>query len=348
VITEYEMLGQEGYVEIRVLQRQGKSIKAIARALGVSRNTVRKYLRSDGPPTLQAPSARASKLDPFKGYLQARVTAAAPNWIPASVLFDEIKARGYEGGISILRDHMASLKPQAKPDPLVRFETPPGQQMQVDWGAFRLGPGRLSAFVATLGFSRHTFGTFVGDERFDTLMRCHEQAFDAFGGVPQEVLYDNMRTVVQDRNAYGKGLHRFHPGLKDVAHHYGFIPRLCLPYRAKTKGKVERFIGYLRRSFFVPVTSRYRQLGAPLDRDTLNTELQLWLDRTANARLHGTTGLIPAEQLVTERASLQVLPPRYLSGSTRAHPSGQWTAPSFAAEQLQHPLSVYDALLEDA
>lgn len=342
------MLGQEGYVEIRVLHAQGYGIKAIGRELGVSRNTVRKYLRSETVPTFQAPAGRSSKLDPYKDYLAARAAAAAPKWIPATVLFDEIKSLGYDGGISILRDHLATLKPQAKPDPLVRFETEPGQQMQVDWGAFRLEDNRLSAFVATLGFSRHTFGAFVENERFDTLVACHEQAFDAFGGVPREVLYDNMRTVVQDRNAYGEGLHRFHPGLKDVAHHYGFLPRLCRPYRAKTKGKVERFIGYLRRSFFVPVASQYRQLGQRLDLDTLNAELAVWLERKANARQHGTTGLVPAEQLVVERPALQPLPPAYVSGDPRPGMSRAWTAPSYTAERLQHPLSVYDALLEDA
>jgi len=107
------------------------------------------------------------------------------------------------------------------------------------------------------------------NEQFDTLRDCHEQAFDAFGGVPLEVLYDNMRTVVQQRNFYGRGLHQFHPGLKDLAHHYTFMPRLCRPYRAKTKGKVERSIGYIRRSFYVPLISRYKQLGEPLDLDTV-------------------------------------------------------------------------------
>ena len=252
------MLGTEGFVDIQVLHRQGMSIKGIARELGISRNTVRSYLRTDSAPAFKACQSRSSKLDPFKDYLQQRVAAAHPNWIPATVLFEEIKANGFTGGITILRDHMATLKPKCRPDPLVRFETPPGQQMQVDWGTFRLGPVKVSAFVATLGFSRNTFGTFVENEQFMTLRTCHEQAFDEFGGVPKEVLYDNMRTVIQARNAYGKGQHRFHPGLRDFAHHYGFMPRLCQPYRAKTKGKVERFIGYLRRSFFVPVVSRYQ------------------------------------------------------------------------------------------
>ena len=341
------MFGQEGYVDIQVLHRQGMSIRGIARELGVSRNTVRRYLRADQIPEFKVCRSRPSKLDPFKDYLQRRVAAAHPNWIPARVLFDEIKTMGYPGGRTILSDYMATLKPRRRPDPVVRFETPAGQQMQVDWGAFRLGSTKLSAFVATLGFSRFTFGTFVENERFETLRSCHEQAFDEFGGVPKEVLYDNMRTVVQARNAYGKGQHRFHPGLWDFAHHYGFMPRLCLPYRAKTKGKVERFIGYLRYSFFVPLVSRYRQLGESLDRELLNLELTSWLERTANSREHGTTEQVPAEQLLIEREELQALPPRYADGQPRHIATPHKPLRShWPVETLQHPLSTYDALLE--
>ena len=164
------MLGQEGFVDIQVLHRQGVSIKGIARELGVSRNTVRKYLRADQAPEFKACRSRPSKLDPFKDYLQQRVAPGHPDWIPATVLFDEIKAMGYPGGRTILCDHRATLKLRRRPDPL-------------DWGAFRLGSMWLSAFAATLGFSRNTFGTFVENEQFKTLRTCHEQAFDEFGGV---------------------------------------------------------------------------------------------------------------------------------------------------------------------
>jgi transposase len=108
--------------------------------------------------------------------------------------------------------------------------------MQVDWGSFKLNGHGVSLFLATLGWSRFSFGVFVGNEQFESLRDCHEVAFDTIGGAPVEVLYDTMRTVVQQRHAYGRGLHRFHPGLKDLAHHYTFLPRLCRPYRAKTKG----------------------------------------------------------------------------------------------------------------
>lgn len=340
------MLGREGYVEIQVMHRQGKSIRAISRELGVSRNTVRRYLRSKTVPEAQTRLAKPTKLDGYRGYLRARVDAAHPDWIPATVLFDEIVALGYQGRVRTVSGFLAPLKPKAKDDPLVRFETLPGQQMQVDWGAFKLNGKRISLFLATLGWSRFNFGQFVDNERFETLRRCHEQTFDAFGGVPTEVLYDNMRTVVQQRNAYGCGLHRFHPGLNDLAHHYTFLPRLCRPYRAKTKGKVERSIGYVRRSFFVPLVSRYRQLDQVLDLEALNLEFARWLALTANARVHGTTAEVPDERLTQERLVLQPLPPSRLGGQPRSGQVDRSLTTQFPVEILQHPLSVYDDLLE--
>ena len=132
------MLVAEEAVEIRVLRRQGKSIREIARTLEVSRNTVWRYLRSEGLPRYQR-KARASKLDGYKHYIEEQVRATAPDWIPATVLLRELKALGYESGYSILKDHLATLRPVAKPDPVVRFETEPGHQMQADFATIRRG-----------------------------------------------------------------------------------------------------------------------------------------------------------------------------------------------------------------
>ena len=340
------MLGQEGYVDIHVMYRQGMSIKAISRELALSRNTVRRYLRAKSVPQAQPRAAKPTKLDAYRGYLLARVKAAHPDWIPARVLFDEIVALGYSGCVRSVSGYVATLKPQRRDDPLVRFETPPGHQMQVDWGAFKLNGQRVSLFLSTLGWSRYTFGVFVDNERFECLRACHEQAFDAFGGVPCEVLYDTMRTVVQQRNAYGRGLHRFHPGLNELAQHYTFLPKLCRPYRAKTKGKIERAIGYVRRSFFVPLVSRYRQLDQPLDLAALNLEFARWLALTANARVHATTGEVPHERLERERAALQGLPATRCAGQPRPIVTQRTLTAPFPVQTLQHPLSVYDALLE--
>ena len=240
---------------------------------------------------------------------------------------------------------MATLRPQQKPDPVVRFETEPGQQMQVDWCVFRRGKAPLSAFVATLGWSRYVYVEFTTDERFATLRRCHENAFAYFQGAPREVLYDNMRTVVAERHAYGEGRHRFHPGLWDLANEVGFTPRLCRPYRAKTKGKVERFIGYLRHSFYVPLRARLKQSGLELDAETANVEVLKWLRDVANARVRRTTGEVPAERWQSERESL--LPAAHASNVVALHPphAGITPAKTYPADNLQHPLSVYEAVL---
>ncbi len=126
------MLTQEQGVEIRVLSRQGKSIRAIARELGISRVTVRRYLSDPEPGSYKPRGARPRKVDPFVPYLQARIEAARPDWIPASVLFREIQERGYTGGTTQLREYLSAFKVTVKDDPVVRFETPPGQQAQAD------------------------------------------------------------------------------------------------------------------------------------------------------------------------------------------------------------------------
>ena len=160
---------------------------------------------------------------------------------------------------------MHDLKPTLPVDPMVRFETAPGEQMQVDWVEFRKGKNPLYAFCATLGFSRVSFVEFVTDIKVETLIACHQHAFEYFGGVTRRVLYNNMKTVVLERDASGEGEHRFHAGFLDYARHCGFVIKLCRPYRAKTKGKVERFNGYLRGSFYVPLVATLKQAGLTLD-----------------------------------------------------------------------------------
>jgi transposase len=332
------MVGVEAALEIRVLHRHGKSIREIARETGSSRNTVRRYLRDEEAARYTPRPPRSTKLDPFKAYVTERLGSAAPEWIPASVLLMELRERGYCGGYTMLKRFVASLKPKTAAEPVIRFETGPGEQMQVDWAVIRRGENRLSVFVATLGWSRATYVEFVTDERVETLIEAHENAFFAFGGVPREVLYDNMRTVVLQRHGYGRGRHRFHPGFLDFARHCGFRPRLCAPYRAQTKGKVERFIRYLRHSFYVPLASRLAQEGLIVDRETANLRVGRWLREVANVRVHGTTGEIPAERLAQER--LQPIPTPYAGRSVRSIHKKPVPHPIVG---LQHPLSLYDA-----
>jgi hypothetical protein len=128
-----------------------------------------------------------TKLDPYRAYITERLGSASPEWIPASVLLMELRERGYCGGYTMLKLFMASLRPKQAVEPVIRFETEPGEQMQVDWAVIRRGSNRLSVFVATLGWSRATYVEFVTDERVETLIEAHENAFLAFGGTPRQV-----------------------------------------------------------------------------------------------------------------------------------------------------------------
>lgn len=341
------MLKGEEVMEIKILQRQGYSIRAISRELGISRNTVRQYLRNEAEAGYKLRTARPSKLEPWKEYIRGRIEAASPNWIPATVIEREIRERGYTGSIRLLRYYMAALKPKAKEEPLIRFETQPGEQMQVDWGVFRRGKEPLSAFVATLGYSRYTYVEFVTDERFETLQACHKNAFEYFQGVPKEILYDNMKTVIQQRNAYGAGLHRFHPGLWALAKQTGFSPRLCQPYRAKTKGKVERFIKYLRYSFYIPLEASLKQAGLILDVETANIEVRKWLRDIANERIHQTTQEQPTVLWKKELPALQTYETYEspVNQSNICDNNGGLSIPAaWERINLQHSLHVYEAI----
>lgn len=333
------MLTLEEAVTIQVLSKQGRGVREMARELGVSRNTVRKYHR-DGKPQRYGPRpARPSKLDAFEAYLRERL--AVDVRLEASVLCRELRERGYDGCESQVRARVAALKPKAPAEPLVRFETEPGRQMQVDYAEFRFGGLLIYAFVAALGFSRRLFVRFVDTLAFEALRDCQVAAFEAFGGVPHEVLYDNMRTVVLQRNAYGAAKHRFHPGLWTLARDYGFTPRLCRPYRAKTKGKVERAIGYLRRSFFAPYAATLVQQGQTLTLEGVNTAAAHWVATVADVRRHRTTGELPALRFERERGALLPLPVLAIAPSVREIQRAATPIPR-VSEPLQRPLAAYD------
>lgn len=313
-------------------------MREIARQLGCSRNTVRRYLRDEGAKRYGPRVPRPCKLDPYRAYVLERVEQARPRWIPATVLLREIVERGYTGGISQLKALLAPLK-RVEPEPVVRFETPPGRQMQADFTVVRRGRDPLLALVATLGYSRASFVKFTTAEDAAALCGALREAFDYFGGVPAEVLMDNAKSVVIERDAYGPGLHRWNDALLNLADECGFTPRLCRPYRAKTKGKVERFNGYLKGSFLVPLAASLKVSGLALTAELANRHVRRWLDEVANERVHGTTGEVPAVRLAEERAVM--LPAPALKAPPRVA-----TKVAMPVESLQHPLAVYDALLE--
>jgi transposase len=336
------MLTKEIFVEIHVLHKQGYGIKAIARQLGISKNTVRKYLKQpmELPAYTPRPN-RPTKLCPYKPYILERIEAAKPHWIPATVLFREIKAQGYEGGLTRLRSFIFPYK-QTKPDPIVRFETEPGLQMQVDFTTIRKGKHPLKAFVATLGYSRATYVHFFDNERNESWLHGIKEACHYFGGVPRECLFDNTKAIIIERDTYGEGQHRWHPKLLDLSQDYGFSARVCRPYRAKTKGKVERFNGYLKGSFITPLAASLKQSGLKLDVDTANSHIGRWLHDIAHQRIHGTTGERPQVLLEKERYHLLSLPANITDIEAPPVPILSGVLPF---ESIQHPLARYDQLL---
>jgi len=334
------MLAKESQVEISILHRQGKGIREIARETGLSRNTVRLVLRGKSDEIYGPRLARPKKLDAHEEYIAQRLASAGDRGLAATVLLREIKERGYDGGISQLKLLLAKLRPPQVAQPVVRFETEPGQQLQIDFVVFRRGEQPLRAFTASLGYSRMSYVEFVDNERVETWIACLERALIAFGGVPKSILSDNPKAIVLERNAYADGRHRFHPMFNDFAHHYGFAVKLCQPYRAQTKGKVERFHRYLRESFYRPLQSRL----SPLDLDvvTANGEVRVWLDTVANIRVHATLKERPRDRFDREKPSMSPLPLPYGGKRIDDQPKQlRAQAVPMPIESIQHPLSVY-------
>ncbi len=271
--------------EIMELKRQGLGVRAISRLTGYDRKTVSKYLAASGEALAYGPrEVGPGKLDPFKEYLNQRLQAGVWN---AQVLLRELRGRDYAGGYTILKSWLQPQRQAAQTAAVRRFETPPGKQAQVDWGhlgslAHAKGHAQLWGFTMTLGYSRRLWAEAATDQRLGTLLRMHEAAFAAWGGVPEEILYDRMRTVWTGVDERGEII--WNPIFLDFARYWGFVPRLCRPYRAQTKGKVEAGVKYVRRNFLCGLQGR-----EPAGLEEFNAQLRMWTAEVANERIHGTT-----------------------------------------------------------
>lgn len=175
------------------------------------------------------------------------------------MLFREVKELGYNDSLSLLRQYLYEYRGRPQPEPVIRFETETGKQMQVDWGQMRGGKQPIHAFIAVLGYSRGMMVIFTDNMRNTHLNTVHRLTFEFFQGVPQKIWYDNMKTVVMERDAYGQGQHKLNQSFYQFAKSMGFIPKLCHTYRPQTKGKVERMVGYVRANFFSPL---FYQIGS--------------------------------------------------------------------------------------
>lgn len=292
----------EEWLDIHMLRKQGHSIRKIARLTGNSRNTVRRILRQKAPSGFDA-AARTSCLDAFKDYVKKRYEECA---LSAVRILEEIKPMGYTGSIYPLRRYLETLAQPAKAlkKMTVRFETAPGEQAQVDWaycGRFPNAEGKLISiyvFVMVLCFSRMMFIKFTTSMRLPVLLECHLEAFRFFGGWAACLLYDNMKQVRINQQEWN-------PQFLDFANYYGIVPKTCRIRRARTKGKVERPVHYVKDNFL-----NGRSFA---DVDDLNLQGLGWLNNTANVRIHGTTKCKPADLFTGEKLTVyaSIAPYRY-------------------------------------
>ena len=290
-------------VMILDLYRQGLSLSAIARRTGMDRRTVTKHVKCDLEPPHYGPRhPRSTVITPVEAYLRERI-AAFPH-LNDSRLLRAIQERCYTGGYT-MKDVLRPVRPVAPQPSERRFETPPGKQAQVDFAHFRTtftdtpqAERVIWLFSLMLGHSCLMWARFVNRQDLATVLRCHIAAFEALGGTPSEVLYDQMKTAVVGE-IDERGI-VYNTKLFDLAAHYGFVPKACRAYHAKAKGNVERHFRYAREDFFLGRS--FRSL------DDLNAQFRQWLDTVANVRRHATTCRIIVEHFAEEKPYLRALP----------------------------------------
>jgi transposase len=271
------------------------SLRKIARHLHIGRRTLAKYLETPVPPSTRRP--RASKLDAFKPAIH-ELLAQDPH-ANAVVIAQRLRPLGFTGGLSILKEHLHSVRAQsAAKRAFVRMEPAAGERFEIDWGHFGAlsyqGHARkLYAFCLVECHSRKLYVEFTHSQSFETFVRCHVHAFEALGGVARELWYDNLATAVAEHDG---NLVRFHPRFLAFAREYNFFPRACHVRAAWEKGKVERAVGYLRQNFW--------PLRTFTDLADVNSQVRRWLDEVAHQRRHRETGQTPAERFRPETLCL--------------------------------------------
>lgn len=310
------MLTTDQWTTIQTLRRQGRGIRGIARALDLSRNTVKAALKQPEAPTGARPKRGSRVLGHWLAQLPALAQAVGFN---AQRVFQDLRGAGYAGSYLTVQRAVRPLRESATSEAVLRFETAPGEQGQVDFGSTWVWLGiarvRVHCFVMTLGYSRRQYVEWVLDEGLATLLACHHHAFEHFGGMPAELLYDNPKTIVRRHDADGKVL-EWHPILSDALAYYGVSPRACRVYRAQTKGKVESGIKYVKRNF-VP----NRESASLAD---LNAQTDAWNATIADVRIHGTTHQRPLDRFREEASALLPLGSR--PAYVIEHPAGRKVA----------------------
>lgn len=277
----------------RFMMESGMQVTEIASQLGVHRSTVYRWQQGKSPGRRR----RRSKLDPYRDYIRSRLRDYR---LPATVMIRELQEQGYDGGITILKDFMKEVKEEYVQEVVDRFETEPGRQAQIDWGecGLLMHEGRrrkLYLLVVVLGYSRYMWAEFTTTTRRPELIRLMERAFRETGGVPRELLVDNMRQVV-DQPRQGATPALVNRDFEEFSRWWGFRTVACPPYWPRTKGKVGRGIDYVKRSFL-----EGRSFSDLAD---LNAQLRAWLADVANVRMHGTVKERPVDRLRMDLAAM--------------------------------------------
>ena len=285
------MILKEEWIMIRNEYLKGLSISEIARKYNVNWRTAKKYAVNDKMPRYKREKCKESKLDPFKGHINELLDK--DNYTAKKVL-EKIERMGYEGKYGLVKIFVRSIKKEKYLQAVMRFETIPGKQAQVDWGTAGTyvdenGKKKyIYFFTMILGYSRMRYVEFVTSMKEEVFLKCHINAFHYFGGYTDEILYDNMKQVVIKRFV-GKP-HKLNSIFADFAGYYGFKPILARPYRPQTKGKIERTVGYVKQDFLP---------GEPMNITILNNNIKNWLEKV-NSRIHTTTNEIPYKRLKRE------------------------------------------------
>jgi transposase len=284
-------------ITLHEMKAMGKSIRAIARETGHSRNTIRKYLRNRQLPQLKSSTGRPSKLDPFKPFLQECFADGIYN---CEVLIRLLREKGYDGGRTILKDYVRGYRPPRQAQAVQRYETKPGEYAQVDWGLcdyvdLNGEKRKVAVFVMVLAYSRATYIEFTKRCDIHSFLRCLIHAFEYFNGIPRVMLTDHMKTVILGMGDDKKP--RWHPLFEDFAASIGLLTKVCRVRRPQTKGKVERAVRFVKENF-IP-GRKFVDIG------DLNRQAIVWCEE-ANRRVHGTTGERPCDRLPGEE--LQSLP----------------------------------------
>jgi len=283
------MLNLEDFMNIRDLKQQGWSLSAIADELNLDRKTVRKHLL-EAPQPYKRENPAPCKIDAYRAFLRERWEKGVHN---AHKLLDEIRGRGYDGGYSQLKQAVTPWREEGRERAFVRFETGPGEQSQMDWGHFgNWGGRRLYGFALTLCYSRMRYIEFTQSQDIHHLLSSMVHGFRYFGGVTESVLTDRMKTVLLDQ--IGGELH-FNQKFLQFAAYYGFVPRVCRPYRPETKGKIESTVRFVKQNFWPGIA-----FGSLAD---LNQQARAWMEKV-NRQVHSTTREVPYQRLPQERLLL--------------------------------------------